>query len=494
MENIDNFVIIGETSNTNEWVLAVSKLGTEKIEYKRVNKADLIKSLRYKGILEDYLFIDDCDDFGNTKHTKIYVADTRHLHVLSKVDTKEKCSINTNYVLLSVNSTKQGKNAKTAILLELSTGRLLQAKINTMGTLGLRFRIGNDIVIPNNIWLDDKGNFKDNHYLNCVHSNSLEDISIGVYDKTVQVIMNFNKYTDTELRNENIDISVEAHKEETHNEEKVEVLEKVEAPKEEKTPEKFETPENLKPDNEEPKQEHQEKPNNILNIKDTDHEVIHGQNIVDNSDNSDTDDTDDEINKYYDSDGNCIDFDGLSAYLDKQKAIQNMKDAEKKREAMAKPSIEVGISEAFKNVLDTNEKRWVCITKNDLYTELVFSMTERGTIDVPSSLIGYIPYRIIKTLDGGSFEFREIGTDKNGVVQMEEIEKTPEFIYLIELYNGSWKKYYLLQVNGNFSNRVKLQCISDWVEKTDDVDFSIFTKKYIQWIGRKEYLRISDWE
>ena len=160
---------------------------------------------------------------------------------------------------------------------------------------------------------------------------------------------------------------------------------------------------------------------------------------------------------------------------------------------MRKPSIEVGISDAFRDVLDETEKRWVCINKNDLYTEMVFSMTERGTIDVPSSLIGYIPYKILRTLDGSSFEFREIGVDKNGVIQVEEVPITPKYVYLVELYSGSWKKYYLMQVNNDYKNRVKLQCLSDWVEKLDEIDLTSFTKKYVQWIGRKEFLRTSDW-
>ena len=50
-----------------------------------------------------------------------------------------------------------------------------------------------------------------------------------------------------------------------------------------------------------------------------------------------------------------------------------------------------------------------------------------------------------------------------------------------------------MQVNNDYKNRVKLQCLSDWVEKLDEIDLTSFTKKYVQWIGRKEFLRTSDW-
>lgn len=230
-----------------------------------------------------------------------------------------------------------------------------------------------------------------------------------------------------------------------------------------------------------------DKPINVLDAK-----VSDSNNIEKVADNNESEE-DPEINKYYDSNGNCIDFDGLTAYLDKKRVEKLEKEKVKRKKAMRKPSIEVGISDAFRDVLDETEKRWVCISKNDLYTEMVFSMTERGTIDVPSSLIGYIPYKILRTLDGSSFEFREIGVDKNGVIQVEEVPITPKYVYLVELYSGSWKKYYLMQVNNDYKNRVKLQCLSDWVEKLDEIDLTSFTKKYVQWIGRKEFLRTSDW-
>lgn len=228
-------------------------------------------------------------------------------------------------------------------------------------------------------------------------------------------------------------------------------------------------------------------PENILDVKQTD------GNTDNFSDTQPEVEVDPELNKFYDSNGNCIDFFGLSAYLDKKKLEELEKNAKRLEDKMKKPSIEVGIAEAFHGVLDSTEKRWVCISKNDLYEELVFSMTERGTIDVPSSLLDQVQYKILRTMDGSSFEFREIGIDKDGVIQYEEVKLTPHYVYLVELYKENWKKYYLMQANNEYKNRLKLQCMSDWVEKTDSLDFSIFTKKYIQWIGRKEYLRVSDW-
>lgn len=202
---------------------------------------------------------------------------------------------------------------------------------------------------------------------------------------------------------------------------------------------------------------------------------------------------DPEINKYYDANGNCIDFDGLAAYLDKKRLEQQEKESEKRISSMEKPSIDVGIAQAFKGVLDEKERRWVCINKNDLYEELVFALTERGAIEIPTSLFDTVKYKILSTLDGSSIEFKEVGIDDKGVPQFKEIPIVPNYIYLVEIYRNNWKKYYLMQVNGNYKNRVKLQCLSDWTEKTDDVDFSIFIKKYKQWVGRKEYLRTSDW-
>ena len=333
------------------------------------------------------------------------------------------------YVLLGVT-----KNKKIGVVYNTKTGTIIKSDIRAFKN-GVYIRIENsktkkyEFKECDNIWLDDNGFFMDNHYIIVRHSKSTPDIAIPV----TKAIKEQARAINNSLYSEKPEQAPQ------------------QAPEQAPQQAPQQAPEQEQPEN------------------------------------------DPEINKYYDANGNCIDFDGLAAYLDKKRLEQQEKESEKRISSMEKPSIEVGIAQAFKGVLDEKERRWVCINKNDLYEELVFALTERGAIEIPTSLFDTVKYKILSTLDGSSIEFKEVGIDDKGVPQFKEIPIVPNYIYLVEIYRNNWKKYYLMQVNGNHKDRVKLQCLSDWAEKTDDVDFSIFIKKYKQWVGRKEYLRTSDW-
>ena len=404
-----------------------------------ISENNIMEELEKIGISEDY----EISDNG------LKVKDARNLHTIRDMGLERDTKNHLEYIIVSID-----KPNKTAIAFDILEGKLVKGSIDIMPmdkTLSIKMRIlprqgetckklkyGLKSIHCDNIWIDEHGNFIDNHYIEIKHNNCGEDIPKTTAKSIKEKHLNYNKQLGI-VNNKNAQ-SIE-------------------------------------------------KPDNILDIKHIDNSDYTDRSKDDNTNST----TDAELDQYYDSNGNCIDFDGLSAYLDKKRLedLDNKdKDINKKIE---KPSIEVGISEAFKGILDETEKRWVYINKNDLYEEMVFSLAERGILDIPSTLLDTIKYKIIRTLDGTSLEFREIGTDQNGVIQYEEIEVTPQYVYLVEFYKDNWKKYYLLQANSLYRNRLKVQCISDWVEKKDELDFSIFIKKYTQWIGRKEYLRTSDW-
>lgn len=445
-----NAVLIGKAKVNDKvyWKVCIADAKADSIAIKNIEFNEVLSLLNETGTIEDY----NIDKDGEN----IAPKNMNNLHTLGYVD---KPAI--DYILLSI--TKRRKIAK---VLDIKNNKILSAEVLTVLPQNcklLRVRLPNygsenkknEFAYCDNIWIKSDGNFDDKHYLGVNHlGNGLKDVSDVLYNKVVERNRKFNsEYYGIEIGT-------------------TDTLEERTIDKSDETTSS-------------------EKPENILNVKETDKTMTEQSE----SRQIDTDESaeDSEIDKFYDSNGNCIDFIGLSAYLDKKKLDELEKQSKNVTEKFEKPSIEVGISDAFKNVLSENEKHWVCITKNDLYEELVFSMTERGTIDVPSSLLDQVKYKILKTLDGTSFEFKEVGTDSNGVIQYEEVAVTPHYVYLAELYKNNWKKYYLLQANSEYKNRLKLQCLSDWVEKADELDFSIFIKKYLQWIGRKEYLRVSDW-
>lgn len=418
-------------------------------KYRVLSVKEDFSGLVFRDIPEDNI-MEELNNMGISKDYELtksglYTRDTNNLHIIQRLDLSSNSETALEYVLVSIN-----KANKTAIAFDIIENKLVKGSLEIMSvdkTLTIKLKLvprkgevckklkyGLKSCHCNNVWIDDNGNFSDEHYIEVKHSK----IGTDVYVPTIGLIRERHKEYNARIR----PLGTSQIK----------------------------------------------KPENVLNIKDTDNTVKKTQDKK-----QEHAENDDELSKYYDSNGNCIDFDGLSAYLDKKRLDKLNNKSNSIEEKMERPSIEVGISDAFKGVLDETEKRWVCITKNDLYEELVFSLTERGILDIPSTLLDQIEYKILRTLDGTSLEFKEVGIDKNGVIQYEEIAVTPQYVYLVELYKNNWKKYYLLQANSDYKNRLKIQCLSDWVERKDSLDFSIFIKKYTQWIGRKEYLRTSDW-
>lgn len=429
---MDRFVILGKAENSSleSWRLLLADQDFKSVKTVEIDTNKMISLIEQSSIKEDYIINRD-----NPNKTTVIPKSFDNLHtmVLGGQDSLYE------YVLLGVT-----KNKKIGVVYNTKTGTIIKSDIRAFKN-GVYIRIENNNTKKyefkecDNIWLDDNGFFMDNHYIIVRHSKSTPDIAIPVTKAIKEQARAINN-------------SLYSEKPKQAPEQAPQQAPEQEQPKQ-------------APQQEQPKQApEQEQPEN-----------------------------DPEINKYYDANGNCIDFDGLAAYLDKKRLEQQEKESEKRISSMEKPSIEVGIAQAFKGVLDEKERRWVCINKNDLYEELVFALTERGAIEIPTSLFDTVKYKILSTLDGSSIEFKEVGIDDKGVPQFEEIPIVPNYIYLVEIYRNNWKKYYLMQVNGNYKDRVKLQCLSDWAEKTDDVDFSMFIKKYKQWVGRKEYLRTSDW-
>lgn len=469
-------VIVGKTTVNNKiaWRVCASNDDMQNVGITDVDSKSLLEIMNQLGISDDYNIEVIDESSGNMK---IKPKDLKNIHSISDLSKPEF-----KYVLLGFIRQK-----KIARVLNVETNVVHLAEfifVPRIRSMKLKVRIGGnktESVYCDNIWLLPNGRFDDKHYLYNTHGTGE---SLDLPQTYCEIIGDEAKDFNTRYYGltpvQEVDASETDKEAEITGDDKVESCNApMEIPDE---PDKSlnETAETNQNADINP-------PENILDIKQTD------GNTDNFSDTQPEVEVDPELNKFYDSNGNCIDFFGLSAYLDKKKLEELEKNAKRLEDKMKKPSIEVGIAEAFHGVLDSTEKRWVCISKNDLYEELVFSMTERGTIDVPSSLLDQVQYKILRTMDGSSFEFREIGIDKDGVIQYEEVKLTPHYVYLVELYKENWKKYYLMQANNEYKNRLKLQCMSDWVEKTDSLDFSIFTKKYIQWIGRKEYLRVSDW-
>lgn len=182
-----------------------------------------------------------------------------------------------------------------------------------------------------------------------------------------------------------------------------------------------------------------------------------------------TEDTVNEMDRFYDSNGNCIDIEGLMAYLDS-------KQIEKQLEETNKIDSKSSLADILNKDTDLYQIYEINISKLDAYKDMLGILSIYDTITLDKEL-SHKCLVIDDIVSGSTVKYIESGIDKDGVVQVNAENVPLNVIYICYVSNNGHKKYYLMHENQDVST-VKIQCISDTMKDYDYFNTNEFRQKY----------------
>ena len=182
-----------------------------------------------------------------------------------------------------------------------------------------------------------------------------------------------------------------------------------------------------------------------------------------------TEDTANEMDRFYDSNGNCIDIEGLMAYLDS-------KQIEKQLEETNKIDSKSSLADVLNKDTDLYQTYDINISKLDAYKDMLGILSIYDTITLDKEL-SHKCLVIDDIVSGSTVKYIESGIDKDGVVQVNAENVPLNVIYICYVSNNGHKKYYLMHENQDVST-VKIQCISDTMKDYDYFNTNEFRQKY----------------
>lgn len=180
-------------------------------------------------------------------------------------------------------------------------------------------------------------------------------------------------------------------------------------------------------------------------------------------------DTANEMDRFYDSNGNCIDIEGLMAYLDS-------KQIEKQLEETNKIDSKSSLADVLNKDTDLYQTYDINISKLDAYKDMLGILSIYDTITLDKEL-SHKCLVIDDIVSGSTVKYIESGIDKDGVVQVNAENVPLNVIYICYVSNNGHKKYYLMHENQDVST-VKIQCISDTMKDYDYFNTNEFRQKY----------------
>lgn len=180
-------------------------------------------------------------------------------------------------------------------------------------------------------------------------------------------------------------------------------------------------------------------------------------------------DTANEMDRFYDSNGNCIDIEGLMAYLDS-------KQIEKQLEETNKIDSKSSLADVLNKDTDLYQTYDINISKLDAYKDMLGILSIYDTITLDKEL-SHKCLVIDDIVSGSTVKYIESGIDKDGVVQVNAENVPLNVIYICYVSNNGHKKYYLMHENQDAST-VKIQCISDTMKDYDYFNTNEFRQKY----------------
>lgn len=180
-------------------------------------------------------------------------------------------------------------------------------------------------------------------------------------------------------------------------------------------------------------------------------------------------DTANEMDRFYDSNGNCIDIEGLMAYLDS-------KQIEKQLEETNKIDSKSSLADILNKDTDLYQTYEINISKLDAYKDMLGILSIYDTITLDKEL-SHKCLVIDDIVSGSTVKYIESGIDKDGVVQVNAENVPLNVIYICYVSNNGHKKYYLMHENQDVST-VKIQCISDTMKDYDYFNTNEFRQKY----------------
>lgn len=180
-------------------------------------------------------------------------------------------------------------------------------------------------------------------------------------------------------------------------------------------------------------------------------------------------DTANEMDRFYDSNGNCIDIEGLMAYLDS-------KQIEKQLEETNKIDSKSSLADVMDKDTDLYQTYDINISKLDAYKDMLGILSIYDTITLDKEL-SHKCLVIDDIVSGSTVKYIESGIDKDGVVQVNAENVPLNVIYICYVSNNGHKKYYLMHENQDVST-VKIQCISDTMKDYDYFNTNEFRQKY----------------
>ena len=182
-----------------------------------------------------------------------------------------------------------------------------------------------------------------------------------------------------------------------------------------------------------------------------------------------TEETANEMDRFYDSNGNCIDIEGLMAYLDS-------KQIEKQLEETNKIDSKSSLADVLNKDTDLYQTYDINISKLDAYKDMLGILSIYDTITLDKEL-SHKCLVIDDIVSGSTVKYIESGIDKDGVVQVNAENVPLNVIYICYVSNNGHKKYYLMHENQDVST-VKIQCISDTMKDYDYFNTNEFRQKY----------------
>lgn len=180
-------------------------------------------------------------------------------------------------------------------------------------------------------------------------------------------------------------------------------------------------------------------------------------------------DTANEMDRFYDSNGNCIDIEGLMAYLDS-------KQIEKQLEETNKIDSKSSLADVLNKDTDLYQTYDINISKLDAYKDMLGILSIYDTITLDKEL-SHKCLVIDDIVSGSTVKYIESGIDKDGVVQVNAENVPLNVIYICYVSNNGHKKYYLMHESQDVST-VKIQCISDTMKDYDYFNINEFRQKY----------------
>lgn len=229
---------------------------------------------------------------------------------------------------------------------------------------------------------------------------------------------------------------------------------------------------NRSDDNEEPEdksEETEDKPGETADKSDKPEDKPE-ETIDESSETADKpEDTANEMDRFYDINGNCIDIEGLMAYLDS-------KQIEKQLEETNKIDSKSSLADVLNKDTDLYQTYDINISKLDAYKDMLGILSIYDTITLDKEL-SHKCLVIDDIVSGSTVKYIESGIDKDGVVQVNAENVPLNVIYICYVSNNGHKKYYLMHENQDVST-VKIQCISDTMKDYDYFNINEFRQRY----------------